>query len=102
MNDNATLQKLLIKILNKIIIDRFHNELSKNSISHSELSIKAGKSPSAFNKNFNSCEQLTLASFLRYSYAATSLLGNKSINNQFSLDNLRCFVSLKKIANISS
>ena len=26
MNDNATLQKLLIKILNKIIIDRFQAE----------------------------------------------------------------------------
>ena len=102
MNDNTVLQKILIKILNKAVIDRFHNELSKKSISHTDLSEKAGKVPGAFNKNFNSGEQLTLASFLRFSLAASELSNQDFYSGSFSLNNLLSTDELKLIQIICS
>lgn len=84
--DNLYLQKLLSKILNKKIVDKFHNKLKENNINHTELSIKSGKNPTAFNKTFNNGEQLTLISFLRYWYSASSLK-NVSFNTaSFSIE----------------
>lgn len=86
-NNSISLQKLLCKILNKSIVDKFHNELDKNNINHNALSITSGKIHSAFNKTFNSCEQLSLSSFLRYWYAASCLTNSSTSSGPFSLDN---------------
>ncbi|MBU3201734.1 hypothetical protein LL037_08410 [Clostridium estertheticum] len=85
-NENLSLQQLLCKILNKSIIDKFHNELQKNNIRDSNLSIKSGKNPSAFNKTFNNAEQLTLSSFLRYLYAAADISNSAMNSKPFALD----------------
>lgn len=85
-NENLSLQKLLCKILNKSIIDKFHNELQKNNINHTKLSIESGKNPSAFNKTFNNAEQLTLTSFLRYLYAASDITSSNVNTSHFALD----------------
>lgn len=84
-NENLSLQKLLCKILNKSIIDKFHNKIQKNNINHNKLSIEAGKHPSAFNKTFNCAEQLTLSSFLRYWYAASNITNSTSDTESFPL-----------------
>jgi hypothetical protein len=86
-NESLSLQKLLCKILNKSIVDKFHNELQKNSINHNKLSTDAGKHPSAFNKTFNNVEQLTLTSFLRYWYVASTMTSSSLNFGPFSLDN---------------
>jgi hypothetical protein len=86
-NESLSLQKLLCKILNKSIVDKFHNELQKNNINHNKLSTDAGKHPSAFNKTFNNVEQLNLSSFLRYWYAASTLTSSSLNSGPFSLDN---------------
>lgn len=87
MNETLSLQKLLCKILNKSIIDKFHNELEKNNINHNKLSADSGKNLSAFNKTFNNAEQLSLSSFLRYWYAATTLTNSTMDNSPFGLEN---------------
>lgn len=87
INESLSLQKLLCKILNKSIVDKFHNELQRNNINHNKLSIDAGKHSSAFNKTFNNMEQLSLSSFLRYWYAASNLTSSSLNSGPFSLNN---------------
>ena len=84
--ENLSLQKLLCKILTKSIIDKFHNVLQKNNISHNKLSTESGKVSSAFNKTFNNAEQLTLSSFLRYWYAALSITNSDINTGPFTLE----------------
>ena len=54
---NEILQLIIMAMTDEQRDGDFYNELSKNSISHIALSIKAAKTPSSFNKNFNSYEQ---------------------------------------------
>lgn len=86
-NENLSLQKLLSKILTKSILDKLHNQLQKNNISHNRLSVSAGKNHSAFNKTFNTYEQLTLSSFLRYLYAASSMTNSTISDGPFQFSN---------------
>ncbi|MDI3540737.1 MAG: hypothetical protein PWP66_275 [Thermosediminibacterales bacterium] len=76
-NKNLILQQLLSKILVKKVIDRFHNVLIDNKISHAEISRKAGKNEGAFNKTFNEAEDLKFSSFLRYWHAFKLLENGK-------------------------
>lgn len=99
---NQSLQSLLCKILNKSIIDKFHNELQKNNINHTTLSIESGKHHSAFNKTFNKAEQLELSSFLRYWYAASTITNSTVTTGAFALENFIQEEEVKILALISS
>lgn len=88
IDEILNLQQVLIKILNKRLIDKFNTKLYQHSINHNKLSITAGKNHSAFNKSYNKCEQLELSSFLRYVQAASILTNTDFFTGPFSLESL--------------
>lgn len=76
MDNNTARQRILIKLMNKVLvcifINNFSREMSRRCIPSAELSREAGKAGNAFSKTINQGEDPQLSSFLRYWHAASS------------------------------
>lgn len=88
MYERVVLQKLLNKIAVKRFMDNLNNYLFDKSITNIEVSRRAGKPENAFNKTINEAEDPRLSTFLRYYTAVIDALDSREEPADIELINL--------------